>query len=600
MPRPGLFLARGLPTALALWWLLTQASRPEAAIPTETWLLVIASALANVIVLTYHYTIPAHPKFIVRPWRRTVLRIHIISGSIELVAGLMACFQGSPKAAIVMAVAALGLHVPSALLQLPIVFGSRAIMEPAYLLCIITHAVCATMLLINPHSHLWAVNTFLVFNIYVWCRLYFYVFDLLALFRPMKYSAAILAAGFTVLPAVFGPTGILACIGFIGLYIGAHRVFAYRHLQEYEDFTRERARDTNLPVAMLERLDAALPTETAETECAIWFQHLNRSDQGTLARDALLRALHPWGLPASSATAFAERLYAEGPVTLERFRETIWSVGAIRLHARRTLALERASTDRERATLVFTILDLDRDGFLGREEMDWLLGEWGLPPSETAYYLAQAGDAEGRISLAAFIAQLEPVWRYVFDEILRAGFSTSRNEMIQRGASTAIGALRSSGLRQLIRRELLQTVPFLAEADDELIGNLAASLTVESFPAGSVVLREGQPGDTFYLIANGAVQIERHGKVLAHLGAGGSIGEGSLLTRMPRSATVTTIEETTFFVLSRPAFAHLTVSYPQVSNHLKELHQARQNANLASTTEERAETHPPSIQLPRP
>jgi hypothetical protein len=46
------------------------ALRPETPIGVDTWVLVVLSTLANVIVIAYHYVIPAHPKFLMLPWRR--------------------------------------------------------------------------------------------------------------------------------------------------------------------------------------------------------------------------------------------------------------------------------------------------------------------------------------------------------------------------------------------------------------------------------------------------------------------------------------------------------------------------------------------------
>ena len=63
------------------------ALRPETPVGVDTWVLVVLSTLANVIVIAYHYLIPAHPKFLMLPWRRWILRVHIVSGTIELVAG---------------------------------------------------------------------------------------------------------------------------------------------------------------------------------------------------------------------------------------------------------------------------------------------------------------------------------------------------------------------------------------------------------------------------------------------------------------------------------------------------------------------------------
>ena len=91
----------------------------------------------------------------------------------------------------------------------------------------------------------------------------------------------------------------------------------------------------------------------------------------------------------------------------------------------------------------------------------------------------------------------------------------------------------------------------------------------------SVVMREGDPGDSFYLIAEGSVRVERSGTHLATVGAGGSIGEGSLLTSLPRSATVVAATKCRLFTLARPAFSHLVTNYPHVRAHLEELHQQR-------------------------
>lgn len=575
-----LLLARGLPLTLACVWLWHVGTARDVDPRPEVWFLAAFSALANLIVLWYHFTVPAHPKFLIRPRRRLALRIHVVSGTVEFAAGLVACFHGSAAAGTVMALTALGLHVPSALLQLPIVFGSRAIMEPAYVLSILAHAFCAGMLLADAGSRVWAVNTFLVFNVYVWCRLYYYVFDLLGLFQPMKYSAAILAAGFTILPAVFGPTGVLACVVFIGLYAAAHRLLVFRRPEEYAEFTREKARDTRLPEVMLERLDEEQESRPGAAEdAAAWFRHLDRSALGRLERDDVLRALAPWGLPPLSTEAFADRLLREGPVTEEQFHGCIWSVGAIRRHARRTLAIERAGTDREKAGLVFQILDIDRDGRIGRDDLDWLLAEWSLPLDEIAHYASGADDGWKGISPADFITRLEPVWRFIFEEILRANFSRRGTEMFQRGGATARGSRHAEILRRTLRAEMLAAVPFLRNADDSLIGNLAASLLIQTFPAGAIIMREGDPGAAFYLIAQGSVRVERSGTFLGALGPGGSIGEGSLLTGLPRAATVVAETDCRLFALARPAFSHLIANYPEVRSHLEELHASRRAAN---------------------
>ena len=111
---------------------------------------------------------------------------------------------------------------------------------------------------------MWAVYTFLAFNVYVWCRVYFYLFDLLRLFAGMKYSISILAAGATMIPALFGPMGFLLLVGFVGAYILLYRFLFIRNPAEYNDFVREKARDSAAGTE-LSRLQSNLSLAASES-----------------------------------------------------------------------------------------------------------------------------------------------------------------------------------------------------------------------------------------------------------------------------------------------------------------------------------------------
>jgi CRP-like cAMP-binding protein len=75
---------------------------------------------------------------------------------------------------------------------------------------------------------------------------------------------------------------------------------------------------------------------------------------------------------------------------------------------------------------------------------------------------------------------------------------------------------------------------------------------------GQVIIREGDRGNTFYLIEKGTVQVTKnsdHGPVvLAHIGIGGVFGEMALIDDRPRMATVTAVDPTTVKVFPK---AHL-------------------------------------------
>ena len=584
-----------------VFWLRSQA--PEVPISSGLWALVVLSALANVIVIAYHYLVPAHPKFLMVPWRRFVLRVHVISGTVELVAGLIACFMGDRSAALIMGVAALCFHVPSAFFQTRIVFGSKAIMVPSYLLCIITHGFCAGMLLARPESRMWAVYTFLAFNVYVWCRVYFYLFDLLRLFAGMKYSISILAAGATMIPALFGPMGFLLLVGFVGAYILLYRFLFIRNPAEYNDFVREKARDSAAGTE-LSRLQSNLSLAASESGiiARTCFDQLDPQRRGWLDRDAVIQSLTPWGLPAPAIAAYADRLLAAGPVDFTRFQSELWSNGAVRRHALAALSVERADTDREKAELVFRHLDTDGDGRIDAGNLDLLLLEWGLPQSETRRYLARSHlDAGGRINFGEFLRTMEPIWRFIFHEVFRPEYATQRPEMIGRGVAAVSETRRSGALREQVKREMLTRVPFLAGASEELITDLAASLVTERHAAGNVIFAEGSPGEKFYLVASGLVRVSKHGEVLSDLGPGGCIGEGSLLTHQPRSATVTAFQNSILFFFTRAAFNYLTETYPEIQTQLRHLHENRRVGTTTRALEAQLAHHLPFLRhMPDP
>lgn len=59
----------------------------------------------------------------------------------------------------------------------------------------------------------------------------------------------------------------------------------------------------------------------------------------------------------------------------------------------------------------------------------------------------------------------------------------------------------------------------------------------DSFPAGHIIFREGQPGDLMYVVKEGEVEIFIHGQLIETVGSGGVVGEMALIDNSSRSAT---------------------------------------------------------------
>lgn len=101
---------------------------------------------------------------------------------------------------------------------------------------------------------------------------------------------------------------------------------------------------------------------------------------------------------------------------------------------------------------------------------------------------------------------------------------------------------------------LLRALPLFAPLPPPAIEGAARRLRPVIAPAGSEVIREGAPGDDFYVIVRGSVEVGQGGRELRRLAAGEGFGEIALLRPVPRTATVTALEETELLALARDDF----------------------------------------------
>jgi CRP-like cAMP-binding protein len=100
----------------------------------------------------------------------------------------------------------------------------------------------------------------------------------------------------------------------------------------------------------------------------------------------------------------------------------------------------------------------------------------------------------------------------------------------------------------------LSRVPMFSHCSETQLDHLASESEERSANAGDAVVREGEAGDEFFVIADGAAEVTRGGKPVAKLGPGDYFGELALLDPAPRGATVSASAPTNMLVLSRGSF----------------------------------------------
>jgi CRP-like cAMP-binding protein len=115
-------------------------------------------------------------------------------------------------------------------------------------------------------------------------------------------------------------------------------------------------------------------------------------------------------------------------------------------------------------------------------------------------------------------------------------------------------------------QELLRRLPLFAEMSDADLTLLAEASRQAELPAGEVLMREGSPGGSLYVIVEGEFEItKRSGPgdlVIAVRGPGEVIGEMSLLDGSPRTATVRALQDSRLLEIDQRAFLRLVESSP--------------------------------------
>jgi CRP-like cAMP-binding protein len=125
-------------------------------------------------------------------------------------------------------------------------------------------------------------------------------------------------------------------------------------------------------------------------------------------------------------------------------------------------------------------------------------------------------------------------------------------------------------LHKNAKLELLKRVPLfagLSKRDLALVGSIADELDL---PAGAALTKEGARGAEFVVIVDGAADVRRGTRKVNSLGAGDFLGEISLITGRPRTATVTTTEPTRILVLTSAAFKRLLRDTPSLQQRVLE------------------------------
>lgn len=133
---------------------------------------------------------------------------------------------------------------------------------------------------------------------------------------------------------------------------------------------------------------------------------------------------------------------------------------------------------------------------------------------------------------------------------------------------------------------ILKTIPLFENLDETLHREIIQHIVLMYYPAEYTVFKEGDEGDALYIVKKGAVQVfhppKEEGdlpKTVAEITEGGVFGEMALISDVPRTASVKTLDESEIFILSKQDFKNLLDTNTRLAEQISATVIARMKAN---------------------
>jgi cAMP-dependent protein kinase regulator len=202
-------------------------------------------------------------------------------------------------------------------------------------------------------------------------------------------------------------------------------------------------------------------------------------------------------------------------------------------------------------------------------------------PNNPRIRLQYADALAGSGQSADAIEQYEATAKYYEDNGLTVQAIAVRKKAEKLNAqSGAKPAAAQPGKDEPLFKRKVPKSPLFEVLTDEERDALVREMDVETHNEGDVVISEGDPGTSMYLIASGEVKVYTRGNAgasvyLAQLGEGDFFGEVSVLTGKPRTATLTASKPTELLRLDKEKLDNALAKYPGIRKVLDDFYKKR-------------------------
>jgi CRP-like cAMP-binding protein len=189
-------------------------------------------------------------------------------------------------------------------------------------------------------------------------------------------------------------------------------------------------------------------------------------------------------------------------------------------------------------------------------------------------HLSAEGDLLGAISAGLRVVELDPQFENPLAYVAKVKVESLREEQKKIQARTV-------PVRPITP---LDQIPLLKDLDAEELASVAATMKRHEVEEGSVLFREGDPGESLFFVNRGLLEVKAGENRLGVVSAGQCFGEFSFLTREPRTAMVAALEASELLELSAESMRAVVVRHQRLSVVLFELYRERALTNVLSSS----------------
>lgn len=244
------------------------------------------------------------------------------------------------------------------------------------------------------------------------------------MFEGFHYTISITLSGLLLFPYAVGPVGNFGMLLVVVAFCLLEGVFSLKTGERLDDkLFREHERYALITQKQVNEWQTSLSSSAnaaeehdKQTARSVFDKLLEPNETAVRASD-IYKLVQQLALPSMTTQKIMSLADAnqDGSISFDEFYRYIWTIGSVHTRIQKSADNKRgpvALSARDKARVVFEMLDIDDSGYISLAELELLLTQWGIPYNESKLCLDKYAGTDHKVDFDEFHAKLKPVWDF--------------------------------------------------------------------------------------------------------------------------------------------------------------------------------------------